>query len=235
MKREKNEKRKEKKHITSSLLTQSRGQPTTHTTLKEKRKTTKQTNNMEEKRKEAEEMLSERLEAHDKSRRVAQERLEETCKGLEASIEQLENRLSSELEEKSIEESNRLQSALSDLQMDGGDALKATKRAKEELLVVQSYDMIEPKVNGERSEFDVSSLYELKTGKKKCAEKLENKEREKVERTLSERIEAHDESRRAAQDKLRSLCEGLRKQVAEFKSRVNKELEEKFTAEDRRL
>ena len=60
-------------------------------------------------------------------------------------------------------------------------------------------------------------------------------ERGKVERMLGERLEAHDESRRAAQDKLHEFCEGLRKQVAEFKSRVNKELEEKFTEEDKRL
>ena len=60
-------------------------------------------------------------------------------------------------------------------------------------------------------------------------------EREEVERALSERIEAHDESRRAAQDRLHEFCEGLRAQVAELKSKVNENLEEKFTEEDRSL
>ena len=38
-------------------------------------------------------VLSERLEAHDKSRRDAQEKLEEICKGLEASVNELETEL----------------------------------------------------------------------------------------------------------------------------------------------
>ena len=52
---------------------------------------------------------------------------------------------------------------------------------------------------------------------------------------LYERIEFHGESRRAAQDKLNELYEGLRRQVGELKSRVSGKLEEKFTAENRRL
>ena len=65
-----------------------------------------------EEREKIERALSKRLEAHDKSRRDAQDKLEETCKGLEASIVKFEERVSSELEEKSAAESNRLQSAL---------------------------------------------------------------------------------------------------------------------------
>ena len=66
------------------------------------------------------------------------------------------------------------------------------------------------------------------------AEKLNGK-RERIRRTLNERIKAHEESRKAAQDKLYLLCEGLRARVGVLKSRVNKALEEKFPAEDRRL
>ena len=59
--------------------------------------------------------------------------------------------------------------------------------------------------------------------------------RKKAEEMLSERLEAHDESRKAAQDKLHEICEGLRAQITEFENKTNEELEEKFTAEDRRL
>ena len=72
------------------------------------------------------------------------------CKGLEASIYELENRASSELEEKSTAESNRLQSALADLQTDddsNSNTPEMLQRAKAELLVVQSYDVIERSAN----------------------------------------------------------------------------------------
>ena len=94
-------------------------------------------------------VLSERLEEHDKSRRDAQEKLEETCKGLEADINELENRIGSKLEEKFIAENNRLQSTLYDLQMDNGDTSKVIQRAKAELLVMQSYDVIKCDVKEE--------------------------------------------------------------------------------------
>ena len=111
--------------------------------------------------------LSERLEAHDKSRKDAQERLEDICKGLEASVDELESRTSSELEEKSTAESNRLQNALADLQADdGGISPNADQRAKAVLLAMQSYDVIEHNDEVKRKpNFDASSLYELKTEK----------------------------------------------------------------------
>ena len=106
---------------------------------------------MEKEREEIERTLSERLEAHDKSRRAAQDRLEGICKGLEENVNELENRLSSELEEKSAAESSRLQSALDDLQMDGGgDTPSAIQRAKAELLVMQFYNVAKSNVNEER-------------------------------------------------------------------------------------
>ena len=121
-------------------------------------------------REKVERALSERLEEHDKSRKAAQEKLGKICRGLEASIDGLENRLNGELEEKSTAENSRLQSALADLQVDGGDAMKTTQRVKAELLVVQSYDVIKCNVNEDCSNFDVSSLYELQTERKAAAE-----------------------------------------------------------------
>ena len=110
-------------------------------------------NNLEEDCEKIESTLRERLEAHDKSRKDAQEKLEGICKGLEASVDELENNISNELEEKSAAESNRLQSALYALQMDGGDCMKAAQRAKAELLVVQSYDVTKSNVNEVRFAF----------------------------------------------------------------------------------
>ena len=69
-----------------------------------------------EEHEKVERALSERLEEHDKSRRDAQEKLGEIYKRLEASIDEFEDRTGSELEEKFTAESNRLQSALDDLQ-----------------------------------------------------------------------------------------------------------------------
>ena len=101
---------------------------------------------LEEECEKTERALSERLEAHDKSRRDAQEKFEKTCKRLETSIDELESRTSSELEEKSAAENNRLQSALADLQMDddgsNSNAPEMLQRAKVELLVVQSYVVV---------------------------------------------------------------------------------------------
>ena len=119
-------------------------------------------------------VLSERLEAHDKSRKAAQERLEEICKGLEADVDGLEDRIGSELEEKFAAKSNRLQSALDDLQMDdGGDVLKVIQRAKAELLVMQSYDVIKCDTEEYGSSFDVSSLCELRTERILAPEAME--------------------------------------------------------------
>ena len=186
---------------------------------------------LEEEREKVERALSKRLEAHDKSRSAAQEKLEGICKELETNVTELEDRVGSELEEKSTAENNRLQSALADLQSNGDNA------PKEALFLVQSYDVVTRNAKEESiPNFDVSSLYELKTEKKNYSEKFNDaEEREEIEEMLSECIEAHDESRRAAQDRLHEICEGLRAQVAELRSRVNKGLEEKFTAEDRRL
>ena len=67
----------------------------------------------------------------------------------------------------STAENNRLQSALDDLLVGGSDAPKMLQRAKAELLVMQSYDVAEGNTKGkDPSRFDVSSLYELKTGRK---------------------------------------------------------------------
>ena len=118
---------------------------------------------MKKEREKIERTLSERLEAHDESRRAAQDRLEGICKGLEENVDELENRLSSELEEKSVAESRHIQSALADVQMDsGGDTPSAIQRAKAELLVMQFYNVVKSNVNEERCTFDASSLYELR-------------------------------------------------------------------------
>ena len=311
-------------------------------------------NSLEEEREVIEEALSKRLEAHDRSRKAAQKRLKEICEGLETCVSELEDRVSSELCEKSTAESNRLQSALTDLRMDGGTP-EAIRRAKAELLVAQSYDMAKRSTKEmDRLGIGVSSLYELKTDKSIAPEIVEmlrptdvhitkisedaislqficlspeelnalsecedcqikyrclltkkgeskgreydlkeksdenftftpnnleagtayevrvkvvlggcesewsdekelteegagvdtprpstsgqdSKEYEKIEKMLSEHIEAHDESRNTAQDKLHEICEEMRTQISELKRGVNKELEKKFTAEDRHL
>ena len=133
----------------------------------------KEEESIREEREKIEKVLGERLEAHDKSRRATQNRLEEICKGLEASIDGIENKVSGDIDEKSTAESNRLQSALDDLQADSGDTLKAAQRAKAELLVMQTYDVVKPNAKEGRPSLDGSPLYELKTERKVVAEVAE--------------------------------------------------------------
>ena len=62
----------------------------------------------EEERAKVEKVLSERLEAHDESRRVAQDKLHEICEGLRAQITEFENKTNEELKEKFTAEDRRL-------------------------------------------------------------------------------------------------------------------------------
>ena len=104
---------------------------------------------IEEEREDISKILSERLEAHDESRKAAQEKLHNFCEGLRAQIDKLENRINSEIEEKFTKEDNRLQTALNELRASEEEGLsKVIQRAKTELLVIQSYDVIERNTKG---------------------------------------------------------------------------------------
>ena len=142
----------------------------------------------EEEREKVSRILSERLGAHDESRRAAQEKLHEFCEGLRAQIDEFEERANGELEEKFKAEDNRLQTALNELSPDGNDDIsKAIQKAKAGLLVMQSYEVVvrgfgedeggdEPgrkrmkKAEGggrrESRMFDLASLCELRTERK---------------------------------------------------------------------
>ena len=111
-------------------------------------------NSLKEEREEVERALSERIEAHDESRRAAQDRLHEFCEGLRAQVAELKSRVNSELEEKSAAEDRRLQSALSGLRSaaNSGSAPEMLQRAKAELLVAQSYGVAECNTSEEDSE-----------------------------------------------------------------------------------
>ena len=130
---------------------------------------------IEEEREEVSKALSKRLEAHDESRKAAQEKLQEICEGLRAQVEELEEKVGGELEKKFTAEDSRLQSAYEDLQRDGEDISKMIQKTKAELLVMQSYDVIEKKKAGRGNEeaFDLSSLCELKTERRADPEVVE--------------------------------------------------------------
>ena len=127
--------------------------------------------------------LSERLEAHDESRKAAQEKLHEACEGLRAQIDRLEESINSELEEKFTAEDNRLQTALSGIRSaEADDVSKMIQKAKAELLVMQSYDVIErnllEKEDGHKS--NISSLYELKTERRVSPDIFEERENQQI-------------------------------------------------------
>lgn len=122
-------------------------------------------------------ILSERLVAHDDSRRAAQEKLHEICNELRKQIDVVEDRVNAELEKKFTAEDSRLQDVLNSIRSDAAtedsEILKLIQRAKAELLVAQSYDVVEcgewvPKKRGrpeegQKIELDLLSFCELKT------------------------------------------------------------------------
>ena len=67
------------------------------------------------------------------------------------------------------------------------------------------------------------------------AEDILKREQERLIGALGELIEKHGEDGSVAQEKIRAVCNALRKQVDEFESRAISGLEEKFTKEEERL
>ena len=99
-----------------------------------------------EEREKVSKALNERLEVHDDNRKAAQDKLHEACEELRAQIEGLEGKVGGKLEEKFNSEDNRLQAAYEVLQMYcGEDISQKIQKAKAELLVMQSYDLLEKK------------------------------------------------------------------------------------------
>ena len=139
---------------------------------------TTETNNLLEEREKVADTLSKRLEAHDDNRRATQERLHEICGGLRKQIDEFEDKVNTELEEKFTAEDNRLQTALGGLNRvdndNGEELLKAIERAKAELLGMQSYEVVECDAGKDNnSKFEISSFYELKTEKRFSFEMVE--------------------------------------------------------------
>ena len=60
--------------------------------------------------------LNERLDSHDNNRKEVQEKLHNICEKWRKEIDDLEDKINSELEAKFKEEDSRLQTALNDLQ-----------------------------------------------------------------------------------------------------------------------
>ena len=88
--------------------------------------------------------LIERLDSHDKNRKEVQEQLHNMCEMWRKEIDDLEDRINSELETKFKEEDSRLQTALNDLQTADKESFsEAFQKAKAELAVLQRYDLKE--------------------------------------------------------------------------------------------
>ena len=125
---------------------------------------------MADKLKELLRLLEERLVEHDESRNAAQKNLHKACEGLRAQIKGIEGKVENDLEEKFIAEDNRLQTILSGLLLDEDEGVsKKIQKAKTELLVEQTYDVIMRNSDDENEDEQKSrnsSLYELKTERK---------------------------------------------------------------------
>ena len=133
-----------------------------------------ETNEIEEEREKVSNILSERLEAHDESRKAAQEKLHNFCDGLRAQVDKLENRVNSELGEKFTAEDDRLQSTLSELNSCEDEGIsRMIQKAKAELLLMQSYELVchdfgddSGDEEDQKMNFDLSSMCKLKTERK---------------------------------------------------------------------
>lgn len=102
-------------------------------------------------------ILRGRIWAHDENRKIVQDKLRKICDSLRAQINELEDRINEELEEKFIPEDNRLQSIFNELR--GNSTVDVFQKVKAELLVMQSYDITE---NKERN-YDITTFYKLET------------------------------------------------------------------------
>ena len=124
--------------------------------------------------------LNERLEMHDRNRKAVQEMLHDACDRLRRQVDEMEEGINKRFEEEFTKEENRLQGALNELKkcMSGGEEpksiYKATNDAMAELLVVQSYELVEcdPKDKEEAREAGggISKRFELKTEKQTTLE-----------------------------------------------------------------
>ena len=114
-------------------------------------------------------LLSERLRVHDDSRRVAQGKLHEICNGLRSRIDEIENVLGRELAAKFTAEDNRLQAALDGLRTSMStdvtyNIARSIQKAREELLVMQSYNVVGCDLGNEQNmKVDFNSLCKLET------------------------------------------------------------------------
>ena len=109
--------------------------------------------------------LIERLGCHDENRREVQEKLHSVCEKWRKEIDDLEDKINSELEVRFKEEDSRIQAVLHDLRTvaaEGNDTniSEALQKAKAELLVVQKYNL-----KGENGSLSLSDRFALSTEK----------------------------------------------------------------------
>lgn len=125
--------------------------------------------------KEIEEALSERIESHDSSKEAAIEKLHTFCNSIRKQIDDIEIKITRELEENYTREDDKLQCALSELRtcipeeskIDFKEITKVIQKAKSRLLVKQTYNFIE---KWELEENDISNLCELQVVKETLPE-----------------------------------------------------------------
>ena len=117
--------------------------------------------------------LNERLEEHDNSRKKVQEMLHGICDKMRKQIDEMEEKVLGDLEEKFTNEDTRLQDALNEFRTYVGtegaenrNILEAARKARAKLLVAQTYEIkSRPAEGGE-----LSVLYGLSTERRICLE-----------------------------------------------------------------
>ena len=166
--------------------------------------------------------LRERLDEHDENRKIIQDEIASTCDRFAKEAEELEGKLSRELEQEFAKETNRLQSTLSDLTKNA-ESQEAVQKANEELSKIWSCLVVKEGHNtcSLKIKIENTTLYDGT--------------QDEVIRAIEKRLEEIDEVRRDTQEKIQKACNEKTEHVEKTKQRLNAELKDKYTKENDRL
>lgn len=136
--------------------------------------------NLANEREEALKILNECIEVHNNNRKAALNRLHEICEGMKARIDELENKVTKELDEIFTKEDTRLKNTFNSFKMStsavNADVHNEIQKATTEFLVMQSYEVTEGNAaKGHEPSFDFMKMYEPKIEKYVVPELLKMK------------------------------------------------------------
>ena len=167
-------------------------------------------------------LVRKRLDEHDENRARVQSDLKEICAGLDRDVDALEERVCAELEKVFGEEDTRQQELIQARINSNGNG------NEDECEVYDSQKYVVWRKNDEK---DIKNRVGFRVEKlRDCG----TSSRDSIER-LKEISEQHYESRMEAKEELSRICGEFKEEVKNLWDEINSELQEAYTAEDKRL